>query len=80
MAKKEVKKEEIVEIQPIAQEIIVAEEVDHREEFRKFFVQIRGKLGLKQDMEHILWLHLEASGLDKVEKFEEGIRHFGYTL
>ena len=55
-------------------------EEDSRDEFRKFFVKVRGKLGLTQDMEEVIWKHLKASGFDKKEKFTEGIKHFGYKL
>jgi hypothetical protein len=53
-------------------------EVDQREEFRKFFVKVSGQLKLDKSMESILWLHFKASGFDKSEKFDEGIKHFGY--
>lgn len=53
---------------------------NNREEFRKFFVKLKNKLGLKADMEDVIWIHFKASGFDKKEKFEEGIKHFGYKL
>jgi hypothetical protein len=53
---------------------------NEREEFRQFFIKIKNKLQLKNSMEEILWLHLKSSGFDKSEKFEDGIRHFGYNL
>ena len=31
-------------------------------------------------MEEILWLHLQSIECAEVEKFEDGIKHFGYTL
>lgn len=55
-------------------------EVNHREEFRKFFIQINTKLKLNRNMEDVIWLHLKASGFDKKEKFNEGVLHFGYKL
>jgi len=53
---------------------------DEREEFRKFFVKIKGKLGLGQDMEGVIWKHFKSSGFAKKDKFKEGIKHFGYKL
>lgn len=53
---------------------------NNREEFRKFFVRVKGKLGLDESMEKIIWLHLKKTGFDKKEKFEKGIKHFGYEL
>lgn len=49
-----------------------------REEFRKFFVKVRGKLNLDKNMEEVIWMHFKTSGFDKQEKFEEGLYHFGY--
>ena len=51
-----------------------------RDEFRKFFIKIKGKLGLTQDMEEIIWIHFKSAGFDSKEKFEAGIKHFGYKL
>jgi hypothetical protein len=53
---------------------------DSREEFRKFFIKIKGKLKLGRDLENVIWMHFKASGFDKKEKFQEGINHFGYKL
>lgn len=53
---------------------------DSREEFRKFFVKIKGKLSLSADMEDVIWKHFKSAGFTKKEKFEEGIKHFGYKL
>jgi len=55
-------------------------EENSREEFRKFFVKIRSKLDLGQDMEGVIWTHFKSAGFDKKEKFKEGIKHFGYKL
>lgn len=57
-----------------------SEERIRREEFRRFFVRIKGKLKIGKEMEEILWLHLKASGFDTKDKFEKGIKHFGYKL
>jgi hypothetical protein len=51
-----------------------------REEFRKFFIKAKRKLGLENKMEEIIWLHLKAIKHDKPEKFEDGIANFGYKL
>lgn len=51
-----------------------------REEFRKFFIKIKSKLGLEKSMEQVIWTHFKAAGFDKKDKFEDGIKHFGYTL
>jgi hypothetical protein len=31
-------------------------------------------------LEQIIWLHFQAAGFDKKDKFEQGIKHFGYKL
>jgi len=51
-----------------------------REEFRKFFIKVKSKLGLEKSMEQVIWTHFKAAGFDKKEKFEDGIKHFGYNL
>lgn len=51
-----------------------------REEFRKFFIKVKSKLGLDKSMEQVIWTHFKVSGFDKKDKFEEGIKHFGYKL
>lgn len=51
-----------------------------REDFRKFFIKIKTKLGLDKSMEQVIWTHFKVTGFDKKEKFEEGIKHFGYKL
>jgi len=82
----EVKKDEYVELRKKRREdaeaLLAAQaaEINQREEFRKFFIRISGQLKLEKSMEHVLWLHMQAAGFDKVEKFEEGTRHFGYKL
>ena len=87
MAKDELKKDdEFAELRKKrradAEALLAAKdtEVDQREEFRKFFARISGQLKLDRSMEHIIWLHFKAAGFDKLEKFSEGIRHFGYKL
>lgn len=55
-------------------------EENTREEFRKYFIQIKKKLGLGKEMENVIWLHFKAAGFDKKDKFDEGVKHFGYKL
>jgi len=57
-----------------------SDERSEREEFRKFFAKIKNKLKLEKSMEEVIWKHFKASGFDKKEKFEKGIKHFGYKL
>lgn len=84
--KKELPKDEYAELRKKRRadaEALIAEkaaEVDQREEFRKFFARINGQLKLDRSMEHILWLHLQAAGFAKVDKFSDGVKHFGYKL
>ena len=51
-----------------------------REEFKKYFVELRRKLKLAPELEDVIWLHLKATGNDKKDKFSEGVRHFGYKI
>jgi hypothetical protein len=51
-----------------------------REEFRKFFIKIKRSLNLSSDLEEIIWLHFKAYNFDNVNKFEEGVTHFGYKI
>lgn len=60
-----------------AKQVAEVKEVDHREEFRQYFVQLKTKLKLDPSLEKILWLHLKAINCDKAEDFEKGIKHFG---
>lgn len=55
-------------------------ETDQRESFRLYFIKLRKKLGLKRDLEEIIWTHLKAIGHDKEELFDAGIENFGYKL
>lgn len=58
----------------------VKKQENTREEFRKFFIQLKKKLNLKPELENIMWLHFKASGFDSKEKFEAGTKHFGYEI
>jgi len=53
---------------------------DSREEFRKYFIGLKRKLKLAPELEDVLWLHLQAMGMDKKDKFNEGVTHFGYKI
>ena len=61
---------------PVAAELTAE---DKQEEFRKLWAQEKSKYPKSKvsDLEHILWLHLKASRMDKPEQFEAGISHFG---
>jgi hypothetical protein len=66
----------------IKESILVTSEdmTDSREEFRKYFVGLKRKLNLAPELENVLWLHLKAIGMNKKEKFSEGVEHFGYKI
>jgi hypothetical protein len=51
-----------------------------REEFRLFFIRIKKSLGISSNLEEIIWLHFKSCGFDRPEKFEDGIKHFGYRI
>lgn len=55
-------------------------EVDHKEEFRKFFIQLKTKHNLAPELEQAIWLHLRAIGCAEVSKFSEGVTDFGYKF
>jgi len=57
-----------------------SDEKQTREEFRKFFVKIKKKLSITADMEQIIWIHIKAAGYNKKDKFEDGVKHFGYKI
>lgn len=52
-------------------------EEEKREKFKLFWTQSKKKYGSPKDLEHILWLHLKATGNNEPEKFEAGLLHFG---
>jgi len=58
----------------------IQDEKKTREEFKQYFVKLKRKLGLKPDLENIIWLHFKAAGFDKKEKFDSGVEHFGYKI
>jgi hypothetical protein len=53
---------------------------DSRELFRKYFLKLSKKLTLEAYLEEVLWLHLKSIKCDSSEKFEQGIKHFGYKI
>jgi hypothetical protein len=53
---------------------------DSREDFRVYFVGLKKKLNLAPEIEQVIWLHLKAVGMATKEKFNEGVRHFGYKI
>lgn len=86
MAKKETEQKQELspkEMRRAAHDAKMAEKAaieDSREEFRKYFVELKRKLSLSAELENVIWLHLKAVGMDKKEKFNEGINHFGYKI
>jgi hypothetical protein len=53
---------------------------EHHEAFRQFFAKARHKLKLKRELENPVWLHLKAVGMANPDKFEDGLRNFGFKL
>jgi len=51
-----------------------------QQEFRKFFIKLKAKLNIGKHMESILWRHFQARGFNSPEKFEDGVRDFGYKI
>lgn len=51
-----------------------------REEFRTYFAGLKRKLNLQPELEHVMWLHLQAIGMAQKDKFNEGTMHFGYKI
>jgi hypothetical protein len=56
------------------------ESTDDREDFRKYFLRLGKKLNLDKSLEEVIWKHLKTIGHDKKDKFEDGIKHFGYKI
>ena len=57
-----------------------AKEFNARKDFKKYFTKIKRKLNLSDDLENIIWIHLEAINHNTNDKFDDGIRHFGYKI
>ena len=53
---------------------------DKKAIFHKFFLKIKDKLKLKNDMEDVLWKYLVAIKHDTADLFSEGVKKFGYKL
>lgn len=78
------KKEDVKEVKKVDAEARkkekAAAKINHREEFRKLFAKLSIKMKLDASMEGVIWLHLKASNFAEKDKFEEGLKHFGYKL
>lgn len=46
--------------------------------FQEFWAKNKTQYSCPKDIEHILWVHLKAAGYDSPEKFEAGIKNFGF--
>lgn len=46
-------------------------------EFKRFFIKISRQKNLDLSLEEVLWAHFKSAGFDRVEKFNEGLKHFG---
>jgi hypothetical protein len=85
MAKKELKEEMTLEEAKAYRSSLykpkkrVLSDREKRDQFRIFWSQSKKRYNKKilQGLEQILWVHLQATGNDEPEKFEEGIKHFG---
>lgn len=55
-------------------------EENSRELFRKYFLKLSKKLNLESYTEEVLWVHLKSIKCDSSEKFDQGIKHFGYKI
>ena len=58
----------------------VQREQDIREDFKRYFVKLKRKLNLDAQLEDIIWLHLKSTGCANKDKFDEGVKHFGYKI
>lgn len=56
------------------------DKTDDREDFRKYFLKLGKKLNLDKSLEEVIWVHLKAINCDKKDKFEDGVKHFGYKI
>jgi len=57
-----------------------SKERNNRKEFKSYFIRLKRKLKLDSSLEEVIWLHLRAMGFDHKDKFDEGIKHFGYKI
>lgn len=58
---------------------VVLTEQQKREAFRIFWAQEKSQYAMSADLEEVIWLHLKAMKMDVLEKFTDGIKHFGLT-
>lgn len=58
----------------------IEEKSNDREDFRKYFLKVSKKLGLKKYLEEVIWTHLKTIECDKKELFDKGLKHFGYKI
>jgi hypothetical protein len=85
MAKKELKEEMTLEEAKAYRASLYKPQVkvlsaqEKRDQFRMFWARSRKRYNKKNPtgLEQILWLHLQATGNDEPEKFEDGLKHFG---
>lgn len=84
---KETKKDELspAEMRKAAHEAKMAKKAqampeDSREEFRKYFVGLKRQLNLQPELEQVIWLHLKAVNMATTDKFNDGVKNFGYKI
>jgi hypothetical protein len=58
-------------------QVKVLTEAQRREAFRIFWAGNKKKYGSSKYLEHALWMHLKAIGMDSPEQFHEGLFNFG---
>lgn len=58
----------------------VSDRSNDREDFRKYFLKISKRLGLKKYLEEVIWTHLKTINCDKKDLFDKGLKHFGYKI
>ena len=58
----------------------IQREEDVREDFKKYFIKLRRKLNLNSQLEEVIWLHLKAIKMASQDKFDDGVRNFGYKV
>lgn len=49
-----------------------------RVKFQEYWAQNKTNYSCPKDVEPIIWAHLKAAGYDSPEKFEAGIKNFGF--
>lgn len=56
------------------------EKDNSREDFKKYFLKLQKKVKIDKSLEEVIWIHLKTIGCNKKEKFDEGVKHFGYKI